>query len=76
MSGSIDMDIFDVILKSDIADLLDKAKNDLGETKAVVLIQVLDDGDIRIRSVNLNDFETVGVLELAKLEVLDDDDDT
>ena len=75
MSGSIDMDIFDVILKSDIADLLDKAKNDLGETKAVVLIQVLDDGGIRVRSVNLNNFETVGVLELAKLEVLDDDDD-
>ena len=67
------MDVLKHILKSDIADLLDEANNELEETRSVILIQVMDDGDLRMRAINLNHYETIGILESAKIEVLDDD---
>ena len=69
------MDVYDLVRRSDIISLLDEAKDELDVTKSVILIRVMNDGDLRMRAINLNDYETVGILESAKLEALVDDDD-
>lgn len=69
------MDILQHILKSDIVDLLDKAKDELESTRAVILIQVMDTGELHTRAINLNDYEVIGILQTAKVQVIDDGED-
>lgn len=66
------MDIFDSILKSDIIDLLDEVRGELSTTKAIVLIQVTDNDELHVRSVNLNIFETVGICQAAAVHTIDE----
>ena len=68
------MDVYDLVRRSDIISLLDEARDELDITKSVVLIRLMNDGDLRMRAINLNDYETIGILESAKLGVFDDDE--
>jgi len=67
------MDVYDLVLKSDIINLLDEAKDELETTRSVVLIRLMDNGELHARAINLNDYEVIGVLESAKIQVIDDD---
>ena len=70
------MDVFDLVLKSDIINLLDETRSKLDKTKAVILIRITDIGELHVRAINLNDYETIGVLESAKVEILEGYDES
>ena len=68
------MDILKHILKSDFIDSLNEAESGLDTTKALIVIQVKDNNAIDMRATGLNDYEVIGILESAKIQVIDNDD--
>lgn len=65
------MDIFDSLLKGDLVEIIDVVKSDINTTKALIIIQVKDDKTINTIVAGINEFEVIGIIELAKIQVID-----